>query len=69
VPDDIGVAGLAVEKTDGSHAGVALDAVRIGAMAVEMLVGMLHRNERGLPQKEQEILYRPRWIAGATVKH
>lgn len=68
VPADIGVAGLAVEKTNGSHAGVAFDPVRIGAMAVEMLVGMVHRNERGLPQEEQEILYRPRWIAGATLK-
>lgn len=68
VPEDIGVAGLAVERTDGSHAGVALAPGRIGAMAVDMLVGMLYRNERGLPAEEHEILYRQRWIQGATIR-
>lgn len=68
VPSDVGVAGLALEKNDGSQAGVWADPAIVGAMAVELVVSLLHRNERGLPANEQEILYRGRWIDGKTLR-
>jgi LacI family transcriptional regulator len=67
VPRDIGLAGLAVEVEDGSQAGVWSDPAIIGAMASELVVSLLHRNERGVPAHDQEILYRPSWREGETL--
>ncbi|OIR15061.1 HTH-type transcriptional regulator GntR [mine drainage metagenome] len=67
VPEDVGVAGLAVERKDGAHAGIWCDPAIIGSLAVELVASALQRNERGLPAHEQEILYRPDWIEGRTI--
>jgi len=64
---DLGLAGLAVEVTDGSHAGIWSDPGIIGGMAVELVVGALNINERGIPRHPQEILYTPQWIDGSTL--
>ena len=68
VPQDVGLAGLAVEQRDGAHAGIWCDPAIIGSMAVELVVSALQRNERGLPAHEQEILYRPNWVEGRTIR-
>lgn len=67
-PGDVGIVGLAVEKLDGSHAGIWSDPAIIGSMAVELVVATLNINERGVPKHPQEILYTPQWIEGRTLR-
>jgi LacI family transcriptional regulator len=67
VPRDVGVVGVAVEKADGRQAGVWADPAIVGAMATELVVSLLHRNQRGLPAHDQEILYRGDWVEGETL--
>ena len=49
-------------------AGVRYDPQEVGALAVDMLVGMLHRNETGIPQNNQhEVLLTGVWHDGQTL--
>ena len=49
-------------------AGVRYDPAQIGALAVEMLVGLLHRNETGVPVANQhEVLLTGEWRDGRTL--
>src|SRR5450756_789272 len=54
VPRDVGVIELENHLKLGC-AGVYYDPAKIGALAVEMLVGLLHRNETGVPGDQHEI--------------
>ena len=42
--------------------GIDRDSERIGAAAVDLLVSLLHRNERGIPSSGDTLLVKGRWI-------
>lgn len=66
VPRDVGL----VELQDNPHlgsTGVYYNPVKIGALAVDMLVGLLHRNETGLPADQNEIILSGEWREGSTL--
>jgi DNA-binding LacI/PurR family transcriptional regulator len=71
IPGDLGVAML-FRKTggddDAGYAGIDQNARQTGEVAVDYLVAMLHRNERGLPAFAQRILVEGRWVAGPSVR-
>lgn len=67
VPADVGLVDLAGDHPELSCAGVYCDAARIGALAVEMLIGLLHRNEVGVPPSRHEILLSGEWREGLTL--
>jgi LacI family transcriptional regulator/LacI family repressor for deo operon, udp, cdd, tsx, nupC, and nupG len=71
VPEKLGVAML-FRKTGGGgfaeYAGMEQNAWKTGEVAVDYLVAMLHRNERGIPAFAQRILVEGRWVAGSTVR-
>jgi LacI family transcriptional regulator len=48
-------------------AGVYYEPAKIGMLAVEMLVGLLHRNETGIPDDQHEILLSGVWQEGRTL--
>ena len=48
-PDDIGVAGLSLPAQTGRMSGIVEDSERVGEIAVDALVGMIRRGERGIP--------------------
>ncbi len=48
-PRDIGVAGLSLPAQEGRMSGVVEDSEKIGEIAVDILVGMIQRGERGVP--------------------
>ncbi len=67
VPDDVGVIHLE-GLPEGDCAGVLYDPSKIGALAVEMLAGLLHRNETGVPGTNQhEVLLTGEWREGRTL--
>ena len=66
VPRDVGLVELEDHPRLGS-AGVYYDPAKIGALAVEMLVGLLHRNETGIPEDQHEILLTGAWQEGQTL--
>jgi LacI family transcriptional regulator len=67
VPADVGLIHLE-GLPEGECAGVQYDPMQIGALAVEMLVGLLHRNETGVPTANQhEVLLTGSWREGRTL--
>lgn len=67
-PHDIGFVNLYCPNPDGRYAGLYHNAAAIGAVAVDAVVSMVHRNERGIPETPQTILLEPRWIEGRTLR-
>jgi hypothetical protein len=41
---------------------------RNGASAVDLLIGMIHCNDRGVPAKPMHHLVNPGWLPGATLR-
>lgn len=66
VPRDVGLIDLE-DHPQRDCAGVCYDPARIGALAVEMLVGLLHRNETGIPSANHEVLLTGEWRDGRTL--
>jgi LacI family transcriptional regulator len=67
VPDDVGFVHLWNPDRSGKYAGLYHDPPAIGAAAVDFVVGMIHRNERGLPEAPQTLLLEATWQDGATL--
>jgi LacI family transcriptional regulator/LacI family repressor for deo operon, udp, cdd, tsx, nupC, and nupG len=68
VPGDLGLAfpNLASEKSRCS--GVVENSDEIGSVAVDMIVAMMHRGERGIPGKPQRIHVEGDWHEGRTLR-
>ncbi len=68
--EECGLAQLAMDaRTTHPCAGVDQNDNLIGRSAVDFLVGMIHRNERGVPEPPLRILVEGKWIEGNTVFH
>jgi LacI family transcriptional regulator len=68
VPDHVGLAVASTPFGDKTISGINEDAPRIGAMAVDAVIGMIHRNERGLPRQAWSTLADGVWFPGKTVR-
>ncbi len=66
VPRDLGLVDLE-NHSDLNCAMVYYDPAEIGGLAVEMLVGLMHRNETGVPSDQHEILLTGEWREGKTL--
>lgn len=66
VPRDVGLVELEDHPELGS-AGVYYDPAKIGALAVDMLIGLMHRNEKGVPADQHEVLLTGEWREGTTL--
>jgi LacI family transcriptional regulator len=67
VPRDLGLVDLASDHPELGFAGVYHDAAKIGALGVEMLIGLMHRNETGVPDDQHEIMLAGEWRDGKTL--
>lgn len=67
VPGDVGVVELRNERPELGHSGVAYDVTKVGALGVEMLLGLMHRGERGVPADPHEVLLPGIWLEGRTL--
>ncbi len=63
VPQDVGIVDLETHP-ELNCAGIHYEPRKIGELAVEMLVGLMQRNERGVPTDQHEVLLTGEWREG-----
>jgi len=68
VPHDVGFVNLNLTERTAPCAGLDLAPRRLGAVAVETVVAMLHRQERGVPVFPQTITLEATWVDGPTLR-
>jgi LacI family transcriptional regulator len=68
VPTDLGLAVASVPYRDTTITGMDENVPSIGAHAVDTVVGMIHRNERGIPKRPISLLLESVWHPGQTVR-
>ncbi len=66
VPEDIGLVSLLGSPPTAT---VLRDWETIGAAAIDLIVGQLFRNERGVPLKPKTVLIEGTWRPGSTVRY
>jgi DNA-binding LacI/PurR family transcriptional regulator len=67
VPEDLGLAVASVPYRDTNISGIDENVPSIGAHAVDAVVGMIHRNERGIPLRPISHLLEGVWTPGQTL--
>ncbi len=68
VPRDIGLIQLEWRPTSADWAGMDQHNDVVGEAAVEMLIGMIHNSERGVPAFPRATLVGSTWVEGRTVR-
>lgn len=68
VPEDIGFALLDWSPEVGPVAGIDQCFENVGSAAVDLLVAQLHRNERGIPDRQKVVMVEGSWRDGNTVR-
>jgi DNA-binding LacI/PurR family transcriptional regulator len=66
VPRDFGLAATSISNCD-VDAGMFENPEEVGRTAVKNLVGLIQRNEMGIPEYPHEILVRGKWTDGACL--
>jgi LacI family transcriptional regulator len=67
VPAEVGLVQLEWREREPEWAGMNQHNDMVGEAAVEMLIGMIHRNEFGAPRFPQATLIGSSWINGKTI--
>jgi LacI family transcriptional regulator len=67
-PARLGLAFPSVTPDEPAFSGIDEKSRRIGAAAVDLLSGLLHRNETGLPGAPQRVLIEGTWQEGTTLR-
>jgi LacI family transcriptional regulator len=67
IPEDVGLVDLRCYDPHAGVTGVHYDFSQTGAVGVELLIGLMHRQERGVPARPQEVLLEGKWIEGSTL--
>ncbi|HEX2101876.1 MAG TPA: substrate-binding domain-containing protein, partial [Candidatus Synoicihabitans sp.] len=68
VPEDVGFFRINITERSKPCAGLDLQPHRLGATAVEVVVGMLHRRERGVPRFANTVSIDAVFTDGPTVR-
>ncbi len=66
VPRDVGLVALQ-DRPESGAAGVYYDPRKVGALAVELLIGLMHRNDTGVPTDQHEVMLTGEWREGTTL--
>jgi len=67
IPGQVGLAHLDHHDALPGWAGMRQNNSLVGAAAIDMLIGQLHRNEIGLPEFPKASLTQSTWVDGATI--
>lgn len=67
-PRDVGVACPGLAVTSGPLSGICEDNGRLGRIAVDFLIAMLQRGERGIPEHPQQLLVEGAWVSGTSLR-
>jgi DNA-binding LacI/PurR family transcriptional regulator len=65
-PANVGLVALTNDKLQYGFAGVHQDPAALGSVAVDMLVGMMHRGETGIPRLAHQAVVPGQWIPGTA---
>jgi hypothetical protein len=68
IPGDIGLALLACPQLGDVNSGVFQNGKMIGALAVDTLISMVERHERGLPEQATTLMVEGQWNEGKTLR-
>jgi hypothetical protein len=68
VPADIGFVHLNCYDESGRFAGIYQNGAAIGVAATDMVIAMINRNERGIPELPRSLLIEGTWVEGQTVR-
>lgn len=68
VPRDLGLASLALPERNHACSGIWQNGRLLGATAIDAIVGLLERNERGLPEQTRVIMVEGVWNEGQTLR-
>ncbi|ATC63711.1 LacI family transcriptional regulator [Nibricoccus aquaticus] len=68
VPRDVGLVALVNDHPEQNYAGVHYDPAKLGALGIEMLIGLLHRDDTGIPSDQHEVLLTGEWLEGRTLR-
>lgn len=68
VPEETALALRSVREPDGRFAGMWENPRLIGARAVELLIDLVHRGERGVPEIPSCLMIEGTWVDGRTVR-
>jgi DNA-binding LacI/PurR family transcriptional regulator len=66
-PEDIGVVSLSLMETDDKCAGIDQNSREIGAAGVDLLVSLMHANERGVTAAPRRLMIEGSWVDGPTI--
>lgn len=66
VPRQVGLASATIPSGAGQISGMDENPRMIGGMAVDAVVGMIHRQEQGVPARPWSLLSEGSWVAGKT---
>jgi LacI family transcriptional regulator/LacI family repressor for deo operon, udp, cdd, tsx, nupC, and nupG len=67
-PADLGVACPCLPSPDTDLAGIFEDWQHLGEIAVDVVVAMLNRGERGVPSRPQRLHIEGPWVRGRTLR-
>jgi LacI family transcriptional regulator len=67
-PEDIGVVSLSLMETDTLCAGIDQNSREIGAAGVDLLVSLMHANERGFTNAPRRLMIEGSWVDGPTIR-
>ncbi|MSU24010.1 MAG: LacI family transcriptional regulator [Opitutus sp.] len=68
IPDDIGFAWLACPRMGDRLSGVWQNGRLTGALAMDTLISMVERNERGMPEQATTLMVEGQWNEGRTLR-
>jgi LacI family transcriptional regulator len=67
VPQDIGLAATTVRDSGPVNAGIDQNPTEIGRVAVQTLIELVNRQERGMPEYCRRVLVESRWVDGDSL--
>jgi LacI family transcriptional regulator len=67
VPGDLSLAGVALRSDEPLFGGVTENGEAMGAAAVEILSGLMHRGERGIPAQPRCVMIEGNYHSGQTI--
>jgi LacI family transcriptional regulator len=67
-PEDIGLVHLDLTPELEGWSGMRQNNDVVGAFAVDMVTGQLHRNEYGIPLRPKCMMTESEWVQGGTVR-
>lgn len=68
VPRDLGLALLACPQQGDASSGIYQNGKLTGALAIDTLISMIERHERGLPQQATTLMVEGQWNEGKTLR-